>query len=206
MFKHTIPFFLPLLIPAVTWKVQTNDKTVYLTFDDGPHPEITPWVLNALNHYNALATFFCVGQNVEKFPSTFQLVKAAGHAVGNHTFHHLSGWSHSQKAYFNNIDACAALVKSHLFRPPYGRIVPWQVNLLKNNGYQIIMWDILTKDYDADVNIEESIRTTVQQTRPGSIIVFHDSVKAEDQLKKILPEVLKQLAQKGYQFKPLASC
>lgn len=203
MFKHTIPFFLPLIIPSLTWKVQTSDKVVYLTFDDGPHPEITPWVLGQLAQFNAQATFFCVGDNVVKHPETYRQVLSLGHAVGNHTHNHLSGWSHSQNAYFNNIDSCAEVVNSKLFRPPYGRIVPWQIDKIKQKGYEIIMWDILTCDYEADLNIENALTATVNNTKPGSILVFHDSVKAANQLKQLLPQVLQQLSNKGYQFKSL---
>jgi peptidoglycan/xylan/chitin deacetylase (PgdA/CDA1 family) len=203
MFKHTIPFFLQLIIPSLTWKVQTSDKVVYLTFDDGPHPDITPWVLEQLALFNACATFFCVGDNVVKHPETYQRVLAQGHAVGNHTYNHLSGWSHSQNAYFNNIDACAAVVKSNLFRPPYGRFVPWQIDKIQQKGYQIIMWDILTRDYDETLDIENALAATVRNTKPGSIIVFHDSLKAANQLKQLLPRVLQQLSNKGYQFKSL---
>ncbi len=203
MFKHTIPFFLPIITPQLTWKVKTYDKTVFLTFDDGPHPEITQWVLQQLDTYNAKATFFCVGDNVAKHPETYQQILANGHATGNHTYNHLSGWSHSQNAYFNNIEACAKLVKSNLFRPPYGRIVPWQINKLTAKGYKIIMWDILTRDYDKEVNIQHAINTTVNSAKPGSIIVFHDSVKAQAQLQQLLPVILQQLSQKGFQFKAL---
>jgi peptidoglycan-N-acetylglucosamine deacetylase len=204
MFKHTLPFFLPLLIPSLTWKVETNDKVVYLTFDDGPHPEITPWVLDQLKAYGAKATFFCVGQNVVNHPKTFQSVLYEGHKVGNHTFNHLSGWSHSQNAYLQNIDACAEVVNSRLFRPPYGRVVPWQIDTIKQKGYQIIMWDILTQDYNANIDIQNAITTTIRKTKPGSIIVFHDSVKAEAQLKQILPAVLQELSSQGYKFKSLS--
>jgi peptidoglycan/xylan/chitin deacetylase (PgdA/CDA1 family) len=203
MFKHTIPFFLPLIIPALTWKVQTNDKSVYLTFDDGPHPEITPWVLEQLSLFNAKATFFCVGANVTRYSETYRRILDHGHAVGNHTYNHLSGWSHSQNAYLSNIDACANVVKSNLFRPPYGRVVPWQINTIKQRGYQIVMWDILTRDFESDLDIQHALAATVKNTKPGSIIVFHDSEKASHQLKQLLPHVLQQLAAKGYQFKSL---
>jgi peptidoglycan/xylan/chitin deacetylase (PgdA/CDA1 family) len=204
MFKHTIPSILPLILHSLTWKVKTTDNDVFLTFDDGPHPEITPWVLQELRKYNAKATFFCIGHNIEKHPDTYQQVLALGHTVGNHTYNHLSGWRHSQKDYFNNIDACAKVVKSNLFRPPYGRIVPWQIPKLKAKGYNIVMWNILTCDYDKNVDVAKAIAATIQATKAGSIIVFHDSAKAEAQLKKILPEVLHRLSQKGFQFKALS--
>lgn len=204
MFKHTIPSILPLILQSLTWKVKTTDNDVFLTFDDGPHPEITPWVLEELKKYNAKATFFCIGHNIEKYPNIYQQVLSLGHTVGNHTYNHLSGWLHSQKDYFNNIEACAKVVKSNLFRPPYGRIVPWQIPKLKAKGYNIVMWNILTCDYDKNVDVAKAIAATIQATKAGSIIVFHDSAKAEAQLKKILPEVLHRLSQKGFQFKALS--
>jgi peptidoglycan/xylan/chitin deacetylase (PgdA/CDA1 family) len=204
MFKHTIPSILPLILHSLTWKVKTKDNDVFLTFDDGPHPEITPWVLQELKKYDAKATFFCIGHNIEKYPNTYQQILALGHSVGNHTYNHLNGWRHSQKDYFNNIEACAKVVKSNLFRPPYGRIVPWQIAKLKAKGYNIVMWNILTCDYDKNVDAAKAIATSVNATKAGSIIVFHDSAKAEAQLKKILPEVLQQLSQNGFQFKALS--
>ncbi len=204
MFKHTLPSFLPLLIPSLTWKVQTNDKAVFLTFDDGPHPEITPWVLQTLSAYNAKATFFCVGENVTRFPGIYHKILSEGHATGNHTYNHIKGWNTPNQHYFDNVSLCAAVVKSKLFRPPYGRIGPLQIKALQKQGYTIVMWDILTRDYDAGVDVTKAIEETVRATQNGSVIVFHDSEKAQKQLKQILPEVLKQLSGKGFTFKQLA--
>ncbi|MES2779167.1 MAG: polysaccharide deacetylase family protein [Bacteroidota bacterium] len=204
MFKHTLPSFLPLMIPSLTWKVQTNDKTVFLTFDDGPHPEVTPWVLQTLSAYNAKATFFCVGENVTRFQDIYDSILSQGHAAGNHTYNHVKGWITPNRQYYENVLRCAAVVGSKLFRPPYGRIGPLQIRELKKQGYKIIMWDILTRDFDAHVNIQRAIKATVDATQKGSIIVFHDSEKAKAQLQQILPEVLKQLSDKGFTFKQLS--
>lgn len=204
MFKHTLPSFLPLMIPSLTWKVQTHDKVVYLTFDDGPHPEITHWVLQTLEEYNAKATFFCVGENVTRFPGTYHSILSHGHATGNHTYNHLKGWITPNQQYYENVSRCATLVKSKLFRPPYGRISPLQIRELKKQGYKIIMWDILTGDYDPKIDIQKALETTVNAVQCGSIIVFHDSEKAKKQLQQLLPEVLKQLSERGFTFKQLA--
>jgi peptidoglycan-N-acetylglucosamine deacetylase len=204
MFKHTLPSFLPLLIPSLTWKVQTTDKVVFLTFDDGPHPEITPWVLQTLNVYNAKATFFCVGENVTKFPGTYHSILMQGHATGNHTYNHVKGWTTANSRYYENVSRCATVVKSKLFRPPYGRIGPLQIGFLRKQGYTIVMWDILTCDFDASVDVQKAIDVTVQSAREGSVIVFHDSEKARNQLYKILPEVLRRLSEKGFTFKQLS--
>ena len=137
-------------MPALTWKLPTTEPVLYLTFDDGPIPEVTPWVLDTLESYNARATFFCVGHNVEKHPDLFQRLLNEGHSVGNHTFSHLNGWETENIAYFNNIRHCAHLVKSPLFRPPYGRITPSQRQYLLRH-YQIVMWDVLSGDFDEDL-------------------------------------------------------
>lgn len=204
MFKHTLPSFLPLMIPSLTWKVQTNDKVVYLTFDDGPHPEITHWVLQTLEEYNAKATFFCVGENVTRFPGTYHSILNHGHTTGNHTYNHLKGWTTPNQRYYENVSRCATLVKSKLFRPPYGRISPLQIRALKKQGYRIVMWDILTCDFDATIDIQKALDTTVKAAQKGSIIVFHDSEKAKKQLQQLLPEVLKQLSERGFTFKQLS--
>jgi peptidoglycan/xylan/chitin deacetylase (PgdA/CDA1 family) len=203
MFKHTIPFFLPLIVPSLTWKVKTDDKAVYFTFDDGPHPTITPWVLEQLKEYNAKATFFCVGENVATYPDTYRSVLEHGHSVGNHSYNHLAGWATANEKYYGNIDQCAALVKSNLFRPPYGRISLSQIKEVRRKGYQIVMWDILTGDYDKSLNVEKAISDCIKAAQPGSVIVFHDSVKAEARLKVMLPEFLEQLTLKGYTFRSL---
>lgn len=202
MFKHTIPSILPLITPSLTWKVKTADKTLFLTFDDGPHPDITPWVLNQLSTYNAKATFFCVGDNVRKFPDVYKQVIDEGHRTGNHTYHHLNGWKTPDDQYFADTELAQQLIGSNLFRPPYGRLTRSQMKTLSKT-YRIIMWDILTRDYDKFIDAEAALITIKKYIRNGSVIVFHDSGKAEQNLKIMLPEVLKYYSAKGYVFKSL---
>lgn len=202
MFKHTIPSIFPLIAPNVTWKVKTNDKVLYLTFDDGPHPTITPMVLSILEEYNAKATFFCVGDNVTKYPEIFNEIINKGHAVGNHTFNHIKGWQSTNEAYVNNIKKAAEVIPSNLFRPPYGRIKPSQIKLLKND-YRIVMWSILTRDYDKSLNPHTALKQLIKLTKPGDIVVFHDSEKAKQNMLVMLKGMLQHFHQQQYQFKTL---
>ncbi len=175
---------------------------MFLTFDDGPVPEVTPWVLDLLDEYNAKATFFCVGENIEKNPDIFEKVVNGGHAIGNHTYNHLSGWVTDRLPYFLNIRKCAQLVKSELFRPPYGKLRPSQVQFLQRH-YKIVMWDVLSADFDADISGEQCAKNVLRSVKPGSIVVFHDSLKAEKNLKHALPIVLERLAGEGYSFESI---
>jgi peptidoglycan/xylan/chitin deacetylase (PgdA/CDA1 family) len=202
MFKHTIPSIFPLIAPNVTWKVKTNDKVLYLTFDDGPHPSITPLVLNILDEFNAKATFFCVGENVTKYPDIFNQILSKGHAVGNHTYNHIKGWQTSDNAYMDNIKKAAEVIPSNLFRPPYGRIKPSQIKLLKNN-YRIIMWSILTRDYDKNLNPHKTLIKLNKLIKAGDVIVYHDSEKAEQNMLIMLKGVLQHFHQLHYTFKAL---
>lgn len=202
MFKHTIPSIFPLIAPNVTWKVKTNDKVVYLTFDDGPHPSITPMVLSILEEYNAKATFFCVGDNVTKYPEIFNEIISKGHAVGNHTFNHIKGWQSTNQSYINNIKKAAEVIPSNLFRPPYGRIKPSQIKLLKND-YRIIMWSILTRDYDKSLNPYTALKHLNKLTKPGDVVVFHDSEKAKENMLVMLKGMLQHFNQQQYRFKAL---
>lgn len=202
MYKHTIPALFPLIAPGLTWKVNTADKALYLTFDDGPHPEITPRVLSLLDQYNAKATFFCVGDNVKKYPDTFKAVIAAGHAVGNHTHNHLKGWITGNDAYFKNIEMAAEYIPSRLFRPPYGRITPSQIARLKQD-YTIVMWSMLTRDYDKKLNCEKAAKSILRHTRSGDIVVFHDSEKAADNMFYLLEKMLRHFGSLQYSFKSL---
>jgi peptidoglycan/xylan/chitin deacetylase (PgdA/CDA1 family) len=195
---HT-PQYLQTLLPGLTWKMADDHKVLYLTFDDGPIPEITPWVLDTLQEFDAHATFFCVGDNIRKYPEIFQMVIDAGHTVGNHTFNHLSGWATANISYFHNIRHCARLVESGLFRPPYGRIKPSQAHFLRRH-YRIVMWDVLSGDFDKAIEPEECYRNVVENAGPGSIVVFHDSLKAEKNLRYALPKVLEHFAEMGYTF------
>ncbi|MEO1625490.1 MAG: polysaccharide deacetylase family protein, partial [Bacteroidota bacterium] len=178
------------------------DRVLYLTFDDGPHPEVTPWVLEQLKHYNAKATFFCVGDNVQKYPDTFAQLTEEGHSLGNHTFNHLNGWMTDNLPYFHNVRHCARLINSGFFRPPYGRLKPKQVQFLQRH-YQIVMWDVLSGDFDTSIDGQQCFRNVAQNAGPGSIVVFHDSQKARKNMMDSLPKVLEHFHQLGYRFDAL---
>jgi len=200
------------LFGSLVWKIQTNDPLLFLTFDDGPIPIVTPWVLDQLNQYNAKATFFCIGDNVSKHPDIFRKIISQGHAFGNHTYHHLNGWKTKNKLYADDAAQCdTVLIREsgdpqkmtiNFFRPPYGKIKPSQVSALKKK-YKIIMWDILSKDYDAALKGEDCVRRVIKNTKPGSIIVFHDSLKAEERLRYALPKILAHYSEKGYRFEAI---
>jgi len=188
--------------------VATEEQILYLTFDDGPVPGPTQFVTEQLEKYNAKATFFCIGDNVRKYPSIFEKVLIDGHAIGNHTFNHLKGWSTSNQRYLENINLCNAQFTTHnvepinFFRPPYGRITNAQIKILKSQ-YQIVMWDVLTHDYSRSISPEHCLKGSINATRSGSIIVFHDSLKAERNLTYVLPRFLDHFASQGFMFKTL---
>ncbi len=188
----------------MVWRASFLDKTLYLTFDDGPIPEVTPWVLQQLKEYNAKATFFCVGKNVLQYPNIYQQILEEGHRVGNHTFNHLNGWKTDTMDYLENIGECGRLVNSPLFRPPYGKIKKSQLRSIETQ-YQIIMWDVLSGDFDQSIDPQECLENVLEYSREGSIIVFHDSLKAFKNLSYTLPKVLEHFANKGYQFTSLPS-
>jgi peptidoglycan/xylan/chitin deacetylase (PgdA/CDA1 family) len=175
---------------------------VFLTFDDGPIPEITPWVLDTLAQYNAKATFFCVGENIAKHPDIFARIIEEGHRAGNHTYNHLKGWDTDDKTYYENIEKCNALTKDVLFRPPYLRATRQQLNQLKSH-YEIIFFDVLSYDFDEKTNEQTCYRNVMANVKNGSIVVFHDNKKAFPRLQYVLPRVLKKLAQQGYSFRSL---
>ena len=195
---HT-PQYVQALFPGLTWKMPTGAKEIYLTFDDGPIPDVTPWVLDTLRQYDAKATFFCVGDNVRKYPVIYDMVVEDGHSVGNHTLNHLSGWSTENISYFHNIRHCARMVQSGLFRPPYGKLRPSQIQFLQRH-YRIIMWDVLSADFDQDITPENCFQNVIQNAGPGSIVVFHDSLKAETNLRYALPLVLEHFSKMDYTF------
>jgi peptidoglycan-N-acetylglucosamine deacetylase len=202
MYLVRTPRLIQSLIPNYTWSIPTDEKVMYLTFDDGPIPEITPWVLETLKKFNAKATFFCVGDNVKQHPSVFQQVLAEGHAIGNHTFSHMNGWNSDNIPYFHDVRHCAKLVKSTLFRPPYGRLTPKQTQFLTRH-YDIVMWDVLSGDFDQNISKEDCLKNVVSAAKRGSIIVFHDSLKAAERMTYALPRVLEYFAAKGYRFENL---
>ena len=196
------PPFLARVFRSLTWELPAEDKTVYLTFDDGPTPEVTEWVLEQLDAYGAKATFFCLGCNVKKHPDIFKKIQAAGHGVGNHSWSHLKGFRSSASSYTKDVNRASELIDSKLFRPPYGRILPGQVRRLRER-YRIIMWSVLSVDYDRKVSGRQVVRNVLENVRPGSIIVFHDSVKASKNLYHALPEVMEQMTSEGYTFRAI---
>ncbi|MBK8489913.1 MAG: polysaccharide deacetylase family protein [Saprospirales bacterium] len=202
MYLVKTPQFIQTLFPNFIWKIPTEEKVIYLTFDDGPIPEVTPWVLETLQEVEAKATFFCVGDNVRKNPEVLDAVLEAGHAVGSHTFHHLNGWGTENIRYFHDVRKGARIAKTELFRPPYGRLTRRQAQFLQRH-YDIVMWDVLSADFDANMSGEKCFQNVIEHTQPGSIIVFHDSLKAETQLKYALPRVLDYYGSMGYQFEPI---
>lgn len=200
---HQPPNWLRKIYYSFHWKINNPAKALYLTFDDGPTPEVTEWVLNELAAYGAKATFFCIGRNVERHPAIYQKILEQGHAVGNHTYSHLNGWLTWNNEYIDDIRLASDFIKSKLFRPPYGRIRQKQIRNLKKAGYKMFMWDVLSEDYNAALSPEQSLNYVLQYTENGSIIVFHDSLKASKNLYAILPQVLKHFTAQGFTFKKL---
>lgn len=180
------------------WDVSNTAKTVCLTFDDGPIPEVTAWVLEELKKHNFKATFFCIGENIDKHPEIFKKVITEGHSIGNHTFNHLNGWKTSSEAYLENIRACKEIIEkttdynsnSKIFRPPYGKLKTAQSKAIRKLGYKIIMWDVLSADFDTTLSKEQCLDNVLSNVKPGSIIVFHDSIKAFKNLEYVLPKTL----------------
>jgi len=187
------------LFPDLIWDIRTADKKLYLTFDDGPTPDITDKILEILDHYNARATFFCLGRNVEHYPEIYQRIIQKNHRIGNHTYSHLKGWKTSHKEYFQDIELAHQFIKSDLFRPPYGQIRRSQIEYLKKR-YKIIMWEVMSHDYQTLVSKERSLKAVFRHAREGSIIVFHDSMKASEKVLYILPKVLEEFSNKGFTF------
>jgi peptidoglycan/xylan/chitin deacetylase (PgdA/CDA1 family) len=197
-------YLVKKIFPNYVWNIPNNDKKVFLTFDDGPTPEITEWTLEQLQKHDAKATFFCIGNNIEKHPEIFHKVIKEGHSIGNHTFDHLKGWKTSIEDYVENVALCQSQIVNHgsqivnLFRPPYGKIKPLQSKILRKQGYKIIMWDVISFDFDASISKEKCLENILKNVQSGSIIVFHDSIKAEKKLKYVLPKALEFFKQRGF--------
>lgn len=200
------PWLLKKMYPGCVWDIKTEEKILYLTFDDGPDPVATSFVLEELKKYNAKATFFCIGKNVEEHFEVYKKIIEDGHAVGNHTYDHLNGWKTQDEKYLDNIFKAKKIIDSKLFRPPYGRISRFQLKQLKGKKYDLIpvMWSVISGDFDEKVSGEECYLTVVKNAKEGSIIVFHDSQKAYGKLRYALPLVLKFFTEKGFEFKRIS--
>lgn len=202
MINLSPPRFFQRFFPNFIWNFPDEKEGVFLTFDDGPTQEITPWVLEQLRKYNAKATFFCLAKNVEMNPDIYEQILADGHSVGNHSYSHIKGWHTDTSQYIQDIIYANSFIKSNLFRPPYGRVSPRQILLLRHR-YRIIMWDVLSMDYSKRVSPRKVVKYVMKNIHPGAIVVFHDSVKAQRNLKYALPRVLEGISDKGLVFKPI---
>lgn len=202
MFIEQPPKVLRALYPGAIWRMDPNEKAVYLTFDDGPIPEITPWVLDLLDKYGIKATFFLVGDNVRKHPEEFKMILERGHRVGNHTFNHIRGFEYLTRNYLANTDKANELIKSDLFRPPHGHMRAHQYYVLRKK-YKIVMWDLVTRDYSNKLDGKQVFEKVKHYVRNGSIITFHDSLKSENNMKYALHRSIEWLLEQGYQFKLL---
>lgn len=205
----TTPKILRLFYPSFLWEMPKGEKKLYLTFDDGPHPTITPQVLEILKKFNAKATFFCIGNNVNKYKETFEIIKKEGHSVGNHTFNHERGWKTKTSDYIKSVKEADALIQSPLFRPPHGRIKSSQIRAIKNlrisksQNLKIVAWTVISYDWDKSLSPEDCFNNVIKNSDDGSIIVFHDSEKAVDNMIPALTKVLEYYTDKGFTFCPI---
>ena len=201
------PWWLKRIYPGRVWDINITEKIIYLTFDDGPHPVATPFVLDELKKYNAKATFFCIGKNVAEYPEIYKRILNEGHRAGNHTQNHLNGWQTNDAIYLNNIAEATQYINSELFRPPYGRIKKSQAKkidtVIKNKEPKIIMWSVLSGDFDTTISKERCLKNVVTNVKAGAIVVFHDSEKAYQHLEYTLPKALQMLLENGYRFEKL---
>ncbi len=184
------------------WNIHTSEKEIYLTFDDGPIPGLTEWILDTLDRYNAKATFFCVGDNILKHPNIFDRILKEGHQVANHTQNHIKGFSYDLEDYLNNVEQCEVLTKSKIFRPPYGQLRKSQYRKLLQNGYRIVLWDVISYDYEK-ISAEQCFKNVSKNIKKGSVVLFHDNYKAENNVKYALEETLKKYTELGYVFKAI---
>ncbi|MFT7071252.1 MAG: peptidoglycan/xylan/chitin deacetylase (PgdA/CDA1 family) [Patiriisocius sp.] len=216
-----VPSIIQKIYAKRLWSFPETENKVYLTFDDGPIPEVTPWVLSHLKRYKAKATFFCIGENIKKYPEIYSQILKEGHAVGNHTYNHLNGWKTSTQVYIENIEKCNAVFSpnshqdenlkeqstisnqqskiNNIFRPPYGKMTSKQARIVLEKGYKIVMWSILSKDYKTTISKEKCLLNVLNNLKPGSIVVFHDSLKAAENLKFVLPKILEYIKMNNWQ-------
>jgi peptidoglycan-N-acetylglucosamine deacetylase len=204
---HKTPFWLRKVYPSLTWRMNGNEKVIYLTFDDGPIPELTPYVLDTLQQVGVKATFFCVGENIKKNPSIFEQIINDGHSIGNHTYNHLNGWKHSTDEYVDNVEKTTELIQQYLpdwqliMRPPYGKITKAQIKKLA--AYNIYMWDVLSGDFDFSLNADKCLAESIKASEAGSIVVFHDNNKASERIQTALPRYIDHFLAQGFSFLPL---
>ena len=203
MFIEQMPDIVRLLYPTVLWRKDKDKKVIYLTFDDGPTEEITHWILKTLDEFEVKATFFCIGNNAEKHPEIVDEIRQNGHSVGIHGYSHVRGLYKKQEEYLNDIKKSESIIKSKIFRPSHGRIYPSQVKKLNELGYKVVLWDVITRDYDTNLKEEEVLKIAKKYTRNGSIVVFHDSLKAEKNMKYAFPLAVKYWIENGYTFETL---
>jgi len=203
MYFIKTPNLVKRIFPNQVWSIPSVDRSIYLTFDDGPTPGVTRWILNLLKKYDAKATFFLVGNNVQKYPKLTHLITEEGHGIGNHTFNHLNGWQTANGQYLKDIYKCRNLIPSNLFRPPYGKITRAQTRRL-SDYYKVVMWDVLSGDFDQTLDKDKVVENVINNTVEGSVIVFHDSVKARERMQYALPKVLEHFTNLGYRFDSLA--
>lgn len=203
MFIEQMPDIVRLLYPTVLWRKDKDKKVIYLTFDDGPTEEITHWILKTLDEFGVKATFFCIGNNAEKHPEIVDEIRENGHSVGIHGYSHVRGLYKKQEEYLNDIKKSESIIKSKIFRPSHGRIYPSQVKKLNELGYKVVLWDVITRDYDTNLKEEEVLKIAKKYTRNGSIVVFHDSLKAEKNMKYAFPLAVKYWIENGYTFETL---
>jgi len=197
------PWFLKKLFPKLVWDIPSpNEKVLYLTFDDGPYPGITEWVMDQLERYDGRGTFFCQGNRVVENPALFRTIRQRGHRVGNHTYDHPNGWKTENTKYFENVEWAQQLIQADLFRAPYGKMKISQVNYLAKK-FKVILWDVVSGDFDVSLSKEKCLKNVVNYARPGSIVVFHDMPKAEERLYYALPRVLEEFAGKGFRFEAI---
>lgn len=201
MFIEQPARFLRWMYPHAIWRMNRHEKAVYLTFDDGPIPEATPFILDVLDRFQAKATFFMVGENAQKYPHLLQEVRSRGHRIGNHTHNHIGGFRWWSWNYLSNAKKANEILHSDLFRPPHGWMRHMQYQVIRHCGYRVVMWDVVTRDYSRLLSAEEVLSNVRRYTRPGSIITFHDSLKSIDKLKSILPQSLQWLSEQGYEFR-----
>jgi len=197
------PWWLKKLYPECVWQMPGQQKKIYLSFDDGPHPVATSFVLEQLEKYHAKATFFCIGKNIEEYPFIYEEILDAGHTTGNHTYNHLNGWKTADAVYMDNIVQAKKRIDSPLFRPPYGRATKFQLKLLKEKGMLPIMWSVLSGDFDPSLTKEQCLLNVLRNTGQGSIVIFHDSTKAFERLEYVLPRVLEHFSARGFQFEKI---